>query len=300
MNDDIKTIQLSNLHTCFSSHQTLAKLCQEIYSFNGKILRLDFKGVTFISANQFSVLGCILSTFHAKYPDISILVRNVSPNLARIIKINGFGRHLALESLPDINNTTIPYKIFDVTEIDEFEKYITISIFNRNDLPQMSSGVKNQMIDNILEIFNNVHEHTCSKRLFTCGQFFPRRQMLYFTITDSGETIPYNVKNHCQKYDIKLSESDFALSWALQPGNSTKMLDEPRGLGLFLLLSFIDLNKGELYIVSGKEAFEQNNFGKRYINLSHYFPGTIVTMAFNLSDKSSYCLTSEQLTDSIF
>lgn len=296
----IKEIKLSNLQTSFSSHQVLANLFHEIHGFNGDILLLNFRNVTFISANQFSVLGCVISTFHAKHPEISIRVSNVSEKLKRIMRINGFGRHLSYASLPDINNTAIPYKIFDVTEIAEFEKYITISIFKREDLPQMSSGVRNQIIDNILEIFNNVHEHTCSQHLFSCGQFFPKRKLLFFTITDAGETIPYNVKRYCQKYNITLKNPDYLLSWALQSGNSTKSLDEPRGLGLYLLSEFIHLNNGELYIISGNEVFEQNTAGERYMRLECPFPGTIVTMAFNLSDHSSYCLSSELDTDSIF
>lgn len=300
MNNTTKTVKISTLHTSFSSHQALANLFHEIHSFDGDTLLLNFEDAAFISANQFSVLGCILSTFHAQYPEIRILVGNMSPKLLNIIRKNGFGRHLSYDMLPDINNTTIPYRIFDVTEIDQFEKYITISIFNRNDLPQMSSGVKNQIIDNILEIFNNVHEHTHSQSLFTCGQFFPKKGLLYFTVTDSGETIPYNVKNYCQKYDIELENPDYALAWALQSGHSTKNYDEPRGLGLYLLSEFIGLNNGELYIVSGEEAFEQNHYGKRYKQLSISFPGTIVTMAFNLTDESSYHLTNEIISNSIF
>ena len=57
---------------------------------------------------------------------------------------------------------------------------------------------------------------------------------------------------------------------------------------------------GELYIVSGEEAFEQNHYGKRYKQLSISFPGTIVTMAFNLTDESSYHLTNEIISNSIF
>lgn len=298
--DNIKTIKLSNLQTSFASHQELARLFHEIHNFKGDTLLLNFEDVTFISANQFSVLGCIISTFHTQHPEVTILAGNVAPKLSNIMQRNGFGNHLSYKSLPDINNTVIPYKIFDVTEIDNFEKYITISIFSRNDLPQMSSGVRNQIIDNILEIFNNVHEHTCSQKLFTCGQFFPRKHLLYFTITDSGETIPYNVRKHCQKYNIELEDANCCLSWALQPGHSTKIFDEPRGLGLYLLSHFINLNKGELYIVSGEEAFEQNTLGKRYKQLSNPFPGTIVTMAFNLTDQSSYCLESEINSNSIF
>lgn len=299
MNSKITQIKLSNLQTSHSSHQKLTNLYYEMYNFKGDTLCLDFEDVTFISANQFSVLGCIISGFHIKNPEVEIRIIHLAPKLSTIMKVNGFGRHLSFTALPDKNNTAIPYKIFEVSEIDEFEKYITISIFNRDDLPKMSSGVRDCMIDNILEIFNNVKEHTHSKRLYTCGQFFPSKGLLYFTITDSGETIPYNVENYCQKYNIDLAEFESSLAWAIQSGNSTRQSGTPGGLGLYLLSDFIGLNQGELYIVSGCETFEQTKRGKRYQQLSLPFPGTIVTMAFNLFDSSSYCLASEKTTNII-
>lgn len=108
MNNTTKTVKISTLHTSFSSHQALANLFHEIHSFDGDTLLLNFEDAAFISANQFSVLGCILSTFHTQHPEIRILVGNMSPKLLNIIRKNGFGRHLSYDMLPDINNTTIP------------------------------------------------------------------------------------------------------------------------------------------------------------------------------------------------
>ena len=154
-NIDSKHIYMKNLQTSYSSHNELARLCEEINSFSGGNLILDFNKVTFISSNQFAVLGCILSDFQRKNQSTRISVSHISDRLSSVIRVNGFSVHFSWSALPDKYNTSIPYKIFNVSQIDEFEKYITISIFNRSDLPKMSSGVKESMIDNILEIFNN-------------------------------------------------------------------------------------------------------------------------------------------------
>ncbi|MED9967563.1 MAG: hypothetical protein UFJ18_12360 [Blautia sp.] len=299
--EKVKYIQLSNLQTSYSSHNKLAKLYADIHSCSWDFIIINFEKVSFISANQFSVLGCILTSFLIQHKNTKISFTNLSPKIKEIMQVNGFGKHFSLEPLPDKNNTAIPYKIFNVSQIDEFERYIGISIFNRNDLPRMSCGVRDRITDNILEIFNNVKEHTKSELLYTCGQYFPRKGFLYFTIVDSGETIPHNVSEYLKDSGKSLNQSETALHWALQCGNSTRRTNSPGGLGLYFLSDFIKLNKGELYIVSGNETFEQTaKYGQRYKSLSVPFQGTIVTMAFNLSDTSSYCLSSEDLTDLIF
>lgn len=298
MENETKTIQMQNLHTSFSSHNELAHLFSDIQNFHGKQLILEFGNTTFLSANQFAVLGCILSHFKKRNYETEIVFLHVPVKLQSVMRVNGFGKHFNFEPLPDIHNTAIPYKIFDVSQIDEFEKYILMEIFNRNDLPQMSTLVREQIIDNILEIFNNVKEHTNSNKLYTCGQFFPSKALLYFTITDSGETIPYNVSSFLKERQIQITSS--TLEWAMQSGNSTRRSDSPGGLGLYLLSDFINLNEGELYIVSGNETFEQTKKGARYKYLDYNFTGTIVTMAFNLNDKASYYLSTEESSDFIF
>lgn len=289
---------MSNLQTSFRSHNELAHLFSNIESFHGDKLILDFRKVTFISANQFAVLGCMLSHFHNQHLSTQIMFANVSAKLESVMRVNGFGKHFSYDLLPDTYNTAIPYKIFNVSQIDEFEKYILMEIFSRKDIPKMSNLVRDSIIDNILEIFNNVKEHTNSCTLYTCGQYFPSKSLLYFTITDSGETIPYNVSSFLQEHEIGIDTS--SLEWAMQSGNSTRRSDSPGGLGLYLLSDFIRLNCGELYIVSGNETFEQTKKGIRYKYLEYSFSGTIVTMAFNLNDNSSYRFTNENSSNFIF
>lgn len=90
------------------------------------------------------------------------------------------------------------------------------------------------------------------------------------------------------------------LEWAIAPGNTTRLAETPGGLGLSLLRDFIGLNNGRLYIVSGNETYEKNGNKERHKYMHHSFPGTIVTMAFNLLDNSIYCMTSEKLPEIIF
>lgn len=223
---------------------------------------------------------------------------NLKPKIKKIIQKNGFHALLGYEKLPDLYNTVIPYSIFGIDQINEFEKYIVLRIFSRNDIPKMTGKVRGNIIDNILEIFNNVKEHTHSSKIYTCGQYFPKSSLLYFTIVDSGETIPYNVNTYFSNLPDPAPVRP--LEWAMAPGNTTRTTGTPGGLGLSLLKDFIGLNQGRLYIVSEHETYEKIGSKERHMYMSKAFPGTIVTVAFNLSDEFVYRMTSEKISEIIF
>ena len=46
----------------------------------------------------------------------------------------------------------------------------------------MNSAYKNNIIDNLLEMFNNVIDHANSSHVYVCGQFFPKLIELYHTL----------------------------------------------------------------------------------------------------------------------
>ena len=151
----------SNLQNSFSSHNQLCKLAYEIENTNAPKITIDLTNVNFIASNLFSVLGCICSDYARKNPCVNpILITGMKQQTINIIKKNGFCEHLGLTKIPDVHNTVIPYKRFSVNEIDEYERYLTINLFTRKDLPQMSKGVSNLIRDYLLELFKNVMDHT--------------------------------------------------------------------------------------------------------------------------------------------
>lgn len=298
-NNETKTIYIAkDIDISFSAHNILGKFAMDINELQENQLIVDFSNVNFISANQFAVFGCIMEAFTDNNKTKMLRVIGINDKIKRIIQKNGFGRHIGLERKIDQFNTVIPYQVFREYEIVEYEKYLTLSLFGRDDLPTMSDAVRSIIQDYLLELFKNVHDHTTSKKVHTCGQYFPKSAMLFFTIADLGETVQYNVSSYIGKYNIKILGS--CLDWALQEGNSTREGDSPGGLGWSLIKSFIAHNKGEFHIISGTECFELGSHGTRYMNMEYPFPGTIVTIGFNLNDKDMYFLNTEMESDIIF
>lgn len=280
-----------SINTDFESHNYLSELFLKSKNSTATTIIIDMSKLTFIAANQFAILGCIIDSLISDNKNIK-LGSGTSSELLTLMCRNDFGNFFSLKSLPDINKTVIPYKHFDVNEIMEYERYLTIELFNRSDMPNMSEAVTNHIRDYLLEIFKNVKDHTSSNNVYTCGQFFPKKLLLYFTIVDTGETIPYNVCEYHSKH--KLDNPDWALKWALIKGNTTLDTDGPRGIGLFLIREFVSLNKGYFCIVSDDEVYEIESNGNEYYKRMNYsFPGTIVTIAFNLDDESTYYMKEE-------
>lgn len=277
------------------AHNTLALLSEKLNKHKGEAIAIDFKKVTFIAANQMAVFSALFDSFCAN-ENSSIVIRNVSQKLSNVMRKNGFGRMLGMESREDNFHTTIPHRHFFISEIDEFEKYLLFNIFQRNDIPVMTSEAKNAIIDNILEIFNNVKEHTSTRNIYSCGQFFPKSSVLFFTIVDIGETIKYNVDRYG---GLELGVCN-RIQWAMQEGNSTRKNGTPGGLGFSVLSKFVRLNQGQLYIVSDDECYEFCKGKERYGNLKYSFQGTIVTVAINMDDNFSYLSVDKNIEPIIF
>lgn len=152
----------------------------------------------------------------------------------------------------------------------------------------MNSAYKNNIIDNLLEMFNNVIDHANSSHVYVCGQFFPSNMDLCFSIVDIGRTINENVTSY-----LGVTAMDFpdnTLKWAIVPGNSTKALEAPGGLDLSTLLDFIRHNSGCFLLISDKEIYELRSGKESFDTLDLPFPGTIVTITINLKDTQLYFL----------
>lgn len=294
--DDVLIIPITRnkITTNIASHDYLSQLANHILETRTNELIIDMRNVTYVSSNQFAVLGCIFDTFKHSSPKTKLSLRNVSFKLHDLILKNGFCSHFGFEKTADTYNTVIPYRYFSVTDIEEYERYLFLYLFSRADLPLMTDDVRNTISDYLLEVFKNVVDHTSSFRIYTCGQFFPKSSMLYFTVVDSGETIPYNVNRF---FNLRRqSVPNDPLHWALQEGHSTSD-DGPRGIGLSLIKEFIKLNNGNFYIVSGQHMYEINCNKEHYRRLNSSFPGTIVTLGFNLKDNAIYCMDSGSIQD---
>lgn len=169
--------RLRDLNNAYNSYEELCVLANYIINSGAEQIVLDCAAVDFVASNLFAVLGCL---FAEKLNGKKLRINNVKEPLQKIIQKSGFYRHFkGLSGLPDKYNTITPYRVFNVMDIEQYEKYLTIELFARDDLPVMSRGVKDSIKDYLLEVFNNVYDHTECRHIYTCGQYFPKMGMLF-------------------------------------------------------------------------------------------------------------------------
>lgn len=259
-------------------------------------IEIDMKNTAWFDADMCAAFGGILYRLGESLNN-TVNLTNISSNIETILAKNGFLSHYGREKLSDNWRTTISYQRFDVKDDRYFGDYIKNNLMNRSEVPAMSERLQKKFQESIFEIFSNAVLHSRTELgIFSCGQLFPKRHQLDFSVADLGIGICQNIK---ELAGIDLSPEE-AIDWATKDRNTTKRGSVPGGLGLKLLGEFIDLNGGSIQIVSDAGYWKRANKKTVTARLSQPFPGTVVSVEIKTDDPLSYRLFSELTTADIF
>jgi hypothetical protein len=259
-------------------------------SFFGKI---DLQLNGFFAANMSAALGGVLDLFAENLNEIRLTIINSSTE--QILLKNDFLSYFGYTRIPDTNHTTIRYQKLTPTDGKYFNSYVVNELIERNELPKMSEVVKEKMAEKIYEIFVNAQMHSDSKNIYTCGQFYPNKDKIEFTIVDVGIGFKRRIN---ERFNSRLSSVQ-AIKWATVDRNTTKE-SMTGGIGLALLKEFITLNNGKMQIVSDDGFYEYSGQGELEFIFDKAFPGTIVNLQFRTDDNSSYIHRSEITVNDLF
>lgn len=253
-----------------------------------KKLCFDFSKTTFLQGNMVVYLD-LLKRYHFLKNGTSHLIE-YPPRIKDLLERNGYIKKEI--ECKDNRKTTISFSrhYFEETNIDKFCEYIITELTGHCRMNFVTISLKEKILESVLELFNNVTQHTTAKFLSTCGQFFPKTKKLIFSIGNLGETFSDKISS---KVDIE--GYDNCIEWALGFSNSTKT--ESGGLGLYTLNEFLKLNAGQIQIISGKDFFTKqfkNKSGSimKNFKLDYSFPGTIVTLIIDLNQNLIYSNTN--------
>ena len=238
----------------------------------------------FFSANMSAPLGAILDLLSIQN---NVIVK-AAPDIRTILQKNGFLSFYGYPTVWDNNNTTIQYIRFKRSESDAFAGYVNTQLLARPELPTLTPKAKMMIAQVIVEIFTNSVLHTQTNYIYTCGQFYPKKHCIDFSIVDSGDGIRNTVNKHTGQ---NLNAID-AIKWALIDGNTTKQ-GVPGGYGLTILQDFLRMNGGSLQIISnnGYYCHDNNSQFTRIFNAE--FPGTALNLQIRTDDMNWYRLKSE-------
>lgn len=285
--------RLNTINNTFESFQSLIQL-YEIHKdelFGNIHLEIH----NFFAANMSAALGAVLDKFTSNLNDIHF--DYLSPQIETILLKNDFLTYFGKQRAVDVNNTTIKFQKLKPTDGKYFKNYVIEELIEGHitDLPQMSKGVKEKIVEAIYEIFVNAQTHSETKFIYTCGQFFPNKNKIEFTIVDTG--IGFREKIN-RRFGSNLRATQ-AIKWAVEEKKTTKK-GVSGGLGLAVLREFVNVNKGKMQIVSNEGFYQFDSDGETINEFRGEFPGTIVNLQFRTDDNNNYSLKSEIDINDIF
>lgn len=282
---------LSSINNTFVSYQQLISFYQ---ANKNKFLEEVHIGLqSFFAANMSAALGAVLDLFMKNLNEVYF--DYLEPKIEQILLKNDFLSYYGKERIIDNNHTTIKYQKLKPTDGKYFKVYVIEELIGRDELPHMSQALKEKIVEAIYEIFVNAQIHSETNFIYTCGQFFPNKSKIEFTIVDTGIGFKEKI-NH--RFNSNLSAIN-AIKWAVQDKKTTKV-NISGGIGLSLLKEFIGKNKGKMQIISDNGFYQFDHTGVIARNFTGIFPGTIVNLQFCTDDDSNYSLKSEIDINDIF
>lgn len=274
---------------------SIAKIAVKTKGTSFNLIELDFSSCSFFEANMAAPLYAVI----VKLCDVQniISIANVPNEVNKILRKNQFMRVFNQHDLKDTYETTLPFRFFKLSASAQFNDYLDTYMIGRG-IPAMSQALTKRFRQSLFEIFLNATIHSQSEfGIFVCGQFYPNKHRLDFTIADAGIGIRDNVRKYTRKEKL---DSCRAIEWAMTEGNTTKTGNHPGGLGLNLIKEFIQMNRGKIQVVSRFGYYEFSASGKSTKKMLHDFPGTCINIEINTKDTTSYCLKSELKSEDIF
>lgn len=288
-------------NTCNAN--AIFKFCSEVVGYGGiDYLIIDFSQMRRIEPFTMVYVAKIIREFNKDNPNT--VVRCIGYKDKGYAANMGFFRAFGLKhgrdpNCTDGNDKFIPFTILRVqTIVDEANEEWEVeqdTIERRSEqlaqilTQQETSDLIDAVTFSVREIMRNVFEHSNSKSIEYCAQYWPSYEKVEIAISDSGiglrESLTKNPFVHIE------NDSD-AIQQALMPAISSKNYKGAKvdsknpwhnsGFGLYMINRLCRLG-GSFLICSGDHGIKLDENGKEHINLGHYCKGTVVRLVLNTS-----------------
>jgi hypothetical protein len=274
---------LSNVKSDYTGYSQISALYEKYEEcwFDDVCISID----TWFDANLCSPLGGVLDKLHSHLNEVHLRVEDKTKE---VLQKNSFLSYFGEQVIQDTYHTTLPYMKFKKTDERSFSNYITSNLLNRPELTLMSKALRRKIQESMYEIFVNAQMHSETEYIYVCGQFYPAKDRIIFSISDTGIGFQENIK---RKFNRSISSTQ-AIKWSLLDGNTTKT-NLPGGIGLALLRVFVNKNNGSLQIASNDGYYQLHQRHEMFRTLPNPYPGTVITVEFNTNDPHSYSLVEE-------
>ncbi len=235
-----------NFNTDFSGIKKLFKFYKSASEYYNCTVYIDFYDLNWFDANLSALFASILAKLNKENnlsfsTDLNFLEEHFD-----VLFRNGFlNSH---NSIDDEQKSTVSFKDFSLDDKNEFINYIENDLLNHRGMPNFTEVDKDNIIQSLIEVYCNIQIHSKSKEHFyVCGQYYPQKETLTFTIVDLGVGFLPAIE---RKTNGEIKNNYDAIKWALQKTNTTKE-GAPGGLGLYNLNSYLKKTNGDFQIITG-------------------------------------------------
>ena len=253
----------------------------ECLSYNNTTIEICLKNLQCVDGNLCALLGALLRLLN-KTNNLSFIVKQEDIEAKFDILIHNDFLPLSITNATK-KKSCIPFKGLEVKDKDGFIDYVELEVLKHPAMPKFSEATIDKLIFDLSELYANIDKHAFTDMPFyMCGQYYPRAEVVKFTICDLGIGFLKNI--NILKPEITTYGQ--AIKWAVN-GNSSKR-DAPGGTGLSGLKNYCIQNGGKLQIISGDymwcsetDELKPLLYPDGYMPLKHFFQGAVINLEFN-------------------
>ncbi|MBU2884626.1 hypothetical protein KO507_02480 [Gilvimarinus agarilyticus] len=291
------------LYPAVCNVESIFKFCDEIASLeNEDRIVIDFSNMGRIEPFTMVYVAKFIRDYNRLNRDttISCCGHKNKDYAANMAFFRAFGlKHGREPNCVDGNDRFVPFTILRLQTIideamEEWEPEQEVierrSAHLAEILAQEHSGnLVDALTYSIREIMRNVFEHSKSKSLEYCAQYWPYYNKVEIAILDNGVGLKKSLKENPH---IEIKTHSDAIQQALMPAISSKSFEgaiqdtsDPwhnSGFGLYMINRICRLG-GSFLICTGDHGIKLDEHGKHHIDLSHLCRGTAVRMVLNTS-----------------
>lgn len=155
-------------------------------------------------------------------------------------------------NFPEKRPSAILYEKFKCGQSDEFNAYLDHELL-KDSIP---NDDWKRLTEDSAEIHSNAILHSETDTIFVCGQYFPKKRRINFSIVDIG--IGFRECLRRSRHNFDYSSLD-AIEWTIKEGHTKKTKEMGSGgLGLSNLCKTAKDHRGVLQIISNDGFWEYN------------------------------------------
>lgn len=254
------------------------------------VVALSFTECSFLSAEASALLAGLVYQRIANKLDTVLLEHTLEKRVHRNLSKMGFVELFTREECLSNENSIPIYHQFE-HDLEGIVYYLERHVMSRSEMPEMNAALRKEIRRSFIEIFGNTFLHSGSRiGGLVCGQIYPNLKQIQLIFLDTGVGISSRVRAATKD---STRDDRAALYWAIQKGNSTlDQVDGPRGLGLYLVRKFLEVNVGEFHIYSNKGYYSERGGEQNPGLMKVELPGTLIDLRIQITPNISYALTT--------